>query len=409
MRKNINKLATLVMTGALAASMSFAAFAEEVPATGATGESTEGQPAQEETTGTGSTRTLTKKVTTDAKNKTSAPQTTFNLAVTAGPTATSVNLKSGNDTYPYTVTPGTTTQAGNITVKGADFTGVKTPDVNGVYEANFTIEDKNTYTAPGVYSYTLKEVDGKYTGIKYDDTTYTMYVSVVNDGNNGEKVDTIVIAKADGTKIAEITNDFGSDNDNNNTTHDLTIKKAVTGNAGDLNKEFTFSVSVKPKDGTNVDSDKDGVIDIVAPTTQGFTLTSPGTNGTTTTPISANGEATTVKLKANQSLKIEGLTGDYDVYVTESEAGKDGYTTKLTTAEGVSFTRDSAKADTELKETSVIKVEATTDGANLIVTNHRENVTPTGVAMDVAPYALMVALAGGAAATFLRKKESFED
>jgi len=385
MRKNINKLATLVMTGALAATMSFSAFA----ATDA------------------STKTLTKKVTTDTENKTSAPKTTFNLAVTAGPEVTSVTLKDANDKDSvYTVTPGTADQAKNITVTGADFTNVTTAK-DGVYEANFTIKDNNTYTAPGVYSYTLTEVDGKYTGVKYDLTAKTMYVSVVNNGTSGVKIDAIVIANSNG-KIADITNDFGQDETNNDSTHDLTIKKAVTGNAGDLNKEFTFSVSVKPKDGTNVDNDKDGVIDIVAPATQEFTLTSPGTNGTTTTTISANGEATTVKLKATQSLKIEGLTGDYDVYVTEAEAGKDGYTTKYDASGVADVTSTDVKKD-DLKDTNVVKVEATADGALLTVTNHRENVTPTGVAMDVAPYALMVALAGGAAATFLRKKESFED
>ena len=56
-----------------------------------------------------------------------------------------------------------------------------------------------------------------------------------------------------------------------------------------------------------------------------------------------------------------------------------------------------------------VTVKVSKDKATLKITNEKDFVTPTGVAMDVAPYALMVALAGGAAVTFLRKKESFED
>ena len=52
-----------------------------------------------------------------------------------------------------------------------------------------------------------------------------MYVSVVNKEGGGVKVDNVVLAKDGGTKIADITNDFGATND---TTHDLTITKSVT-------------------------------------------------------------------------------------------------------------------------------------------------------------------------------------
>ncbi|SEA73139.1 T surface-antigen of pili [Oribacterium sp. KHPX15] len=391
MRKNINKLATLVMTGALATSMSFGAFAFNF--------------------------TIPKKVTVDMGNTTKAPQTTFALTVSGVEAATD---SQGNEITPanvkknitdigattpteYSVTPGTSTQAGQISLQGAafgdnsvlkDIKDDNNKTIGQYYEGSFsaTIAD-SIFKAPGVYSFTVKETNSGYTGIKYDGATYTMYVFVIQD-NGTNKVDGVILADESGKKIADITNDFGADSDNNS-THNITITKDVDGNAGDTQKEFTFNISVAPK--ANSDTTK-------VPTSQKFTLTDAA--GTAHT-ISADNASVGYSIKEGQEIKINGLTADYDVYVTEVQANADGYTTTYT-ANGVNDI--SGLTDNKLTSASdTIKFEVTTDNATLQIKNYRQNVTPTGVAMDIAPYALMVALAGGAAATFLRKKESFED
>ncbi len=425
MRKNVNKLATLVMTGMLAASMSFGAFAAED-----TMKIDDGN----------NSITITKNVPTDINNQTKAPYTEFDLTV-AGVSEEKVNIKTKDGNKTLTITKPTDTQINSLqdsltkanfmaeykkAEDGTDNNGYSYNAETGVYTSKFKLSiDLTKYEAPGLYAFTLTEINDRYTGVTYDTTPKVMYVSIVNkfkeDGKTVDLdstnkpilvVDSVVLAdyakNEDGTliataKIKDITNDFGADNTNGGKTHDLTIEKTVTGNAGDQTKKFEFKVSVKPA----------GHADVVAPEEQEFTLIELNNNGPDGKPkthtISAKDSDTTVELKAGEKVKIEGLTGDYDVYVKESEAGKNGYTTKYTKNEGVTVTDTSAKVGDELTDSSVIIVEAIADSASLTVTNDRVNVTPTGVAMDIAPYALMVALAGGAAATFLRKKESFED
>lgn len=406
MRKNINKLATLVMTGALAASMSFGAFAEE-------------------TTFAGKTVNLTKTVTTDPANKTSAPYTTFKLNVTAGENASNKAIvtkdadgKEIKDAPTFEVYAGV--GLSDIVVTDADFTDGQYTTLadNKGYKDNFTIKVPNSiFTAPGVYAYKLQEVQGSYTGIVYDTTVYDMYVFVENEIGSDNKptgkfvVSGIVVSKPDGTKIGGgsdasftdpegIVNNFGKEdpeNPNTNTTHDITISKTVAGNTANFSKTFNFYVSVAPKP-------KDGV---TAPAEQKFTLTYA--DGTTQPlEFAADGQTHQVAIQNGQVAKINGLTDDYEVSVYEDEAGADGYTTTYLTSNVNESTADTLKGKLAAK-TDVVKLNVTADEATLGITNTRENTIPTGVAMDIAPYALMVALAGGAAATFLRKKESFED
>jgi pilin isopeptide linkage protein len=368
MKKNVNKLMAVITTGILAATMSLTAFAANEIA-------------------------IPKKVPTDTNNHTMAPETTFELEVTAGPSdATTVDLLGNDDqTHTYQLTPGTTEQISGMTITGAAFADITEYPTGGVYTKDFGIKVPDSIyngLAPGVYSYTVKEKNGGYSGITYDDTTYYMYVSVINDGSGGVKVDNVVLAKADGVKIADITNDFGA---TNNLTHDLTITKSVTGNAGELTKEFNFNISIKAT-GTGASADQEFKLD----------------DGTEAGQIiKADESPKTVKLTNGNSVHIYGLTADYDVYVSEVEAGLNGYTTTYTITNNGDGNTSVAQAleDADAKAT----VNALADGAILTIINDRNNVTPTGVAMDIAPYALMVVLAGSAAVTFLRKKDQFEE
>ncbi len=369
MKKHFNKLMAIITTSILVATMSLTAFAANEIA-------------------------ITKKVPTSTSNPTMAPETTFRLQLTAGPSATTVNLKGSDDqTHTYQLTPGTAEQIGQMTITGAAFADITEYPADGVYQANFgiTVPD-SIYSVPGVYSYTVNEQNDGYSGITYDANTYYMYVSVINKDGGGVKVDNVVLAKDDGTKIADITNDFGAD-ENIDSTHDLTITKSVTGNAGELNKKFTFKIAISPKAGATGTS-----------RAQEFKLVLP--DGTEQ-KIAASGTATSVTIGNDETVHIYGLTKDYDVLVSEDEAGLNGYTTtyKITGDGAGNTTADQALADATAKAT----VNALADGATLTIINNRENVTPTGVAMDIAPYALMIVLAGSAAVTFLRKKDYFEE
>ena len=46
--------------------------------------------------------------------------------------------------------------------------------------------------------------------------------------------------------------------------------------------------------------------------------------------------------------------------------------------------------------------------AKVVVTNTKGNITPTGIVMNVAPYALMLAVAGGLGVVFVNRKKEEE-
>lgn len=387
MRKNINKLATLVMTGALAASMSFSAFAVEDPSQPSSEGTTAAATTEERKVVTdGSVVTLFKDVTTDGK--TMAPNTTFELNVSAGEKTGNINVtgKNGTETY-YDVEAGITT---GITKKNAVFAPSGTTPAD-TYTAKFEIDLSGvTFPHAGIYNYTVQEVEGSYEGITYDDTEYDMYVFVVN--NNGAlEIANIVVADG-ATKISTITNKYGTDS-TDDTIHDVTISKVITGTAANLEKnDFNFDITVTGATGEQ------------------YKAYITGANSNVTEMIFKTGESQTVEgVKNGTEIQICGLSEGDTVKVSEVEAGKDGYTTTYTSTKTNLTAGGTLDKSNEATTDDAVSFTVSEDEATLVITNTKDFTTPTGVAMDIAPYALMVALAGGAAATFLRKKESFED
>ena len=380
MSKNFKKYGAMFITGMLVATMSMTAWATVTPGESGAAE----EPAAGEAT---YAKPIPKKVTTDPANRTMAPKTAFELEVVPGPDDTTVNLMGNdNQTHTYYLTPGTEEQIAGMRITAADFSQITAYAED--YTANFGISVPDSlYAVPGVYSYTVTEKNGGYAGITYDTGTYYMYVSVIN-GTNGVKVDSVVLANEDGEKIAEITNDYGKTNDK---THDLTITKAITGNAGELSKNFTFVIEVTP-DQANEE----------------FELyKGTGNDAELLTTLKAGAYSYTYDQMTNGTdLHIYGLTAGDEIKVSEAQAGADGYTTTYTVTNNENGNKESTALANAQAQASV---KAENDGATLTITNYRENVTPTGVAMDIAPYALMLVLAGGAAVTFFRKRQYFED
>ena len=108
----------------------------------------------------------------------------------------------------------------------------------------------------------------------------------------------------------------------------------------------------------------------------------------TMTYVESGKTITVQNVTDNDTIHIYGLSASDKYTVNETEANMNGYTTTysntdVTTADGATVTAD---------------------GTEMTVTNYRNASTPTGIAMTYGPYALMVALAGGMAALFLRRR-----
>ena len=290
------------------------------------------------------TVTITKTLTKSADAP--VPNTSFSFDIAAG----AAGVYKQEDMADIAITPGTA--MGTVTTSGDPV--VSADGTTVTYTATITLPE---YEAAGIYSYEVSEVDGGYDGIDYDDERHTMNVFV--DNTNSVYAVAVDDKNIDGGK--------GSlDFNNSYATSSVTVKKVITGNQADMNAEFDITITIQGTAGKS------------------YTVV----NGQASENIVAgtNGVATkTIALGNNETFTVSGLS-ESDTYTVaeDSKYATDGYT--------VSYTGDYQNA------------KAT--GNTVTVTNTKNASSPTGVIMNIAPYVLMVALAGGIAFFFLRRRNA---
>lgn len=246
------------------------------------------------------------------------------------------------------------------------------------------------YEKVGIYTYQVKEVDGRTLGMTYDDTTYTLQVRVANkmlDGKidpSGDKV-CYVTMKADGTKESSVKNTYNSSN--------LTISKNVEGNMGDRSNgtKFNFKVTLTVPDGKTLNSTITGTNNADVVWNEGKTV------GTVTFQLS-HGESFTL------------MNLPYDIEYTVDEMN--GTTTVLNQGDKINDTYqvsyDNHKAGTI--GTGEGKIAPTNGVINTEVTNTwGDDNIDTGVILDNAPYMLMLAVVAGGAVFMVIKKRREEE
>ena len=403
MRKNVNKLATLALSGMMVMSMALPAFA----APGAAAAPTQNFSAP----------VIKKVLYTDGH--TYAPATTFHFDV-AFDSATHT-FKDGNSTIQELGTP--TDTHDNVAVKVAEIPfkpadGLGLPlDAHGRYfekSGNITV-DTTKFPGPGYYLFNMTERNDGYEGIRYDESTYKLLVIITLDasGNKHSQV-TVSRMNADGSlnaKTEYLGNNYGRENTPPDTpdkppitpdtldkdVHDVTIKKVVTGDmVADLNKKFKLTVTINPTNKTGMTTGlperyqvtgegtataEDDFIE--AGTPKSFDVQNGGsgfnihglTDGDMITVKEENGESYTMTVKADEANKVSSV-------ITTDYAGVTNYTTPAFAA---------------LK-----------NGAKVTIQNHKGSITPTGIVMSVAPYALMLAVAGGLGVVFFNRKKEEE-
>jgi len=379
MRRNVNKLATLVMTGMLAASMSFGAFADNEGATGATGATgTAEQTVQADQT-VYEDSVQFKKILT--KTDSNAPTPTATITFTA---------ESGAAVPATTTTPEIKAGVGTLTFTSAVFN----TDADLTQTITGSFGNTLPFTEPGIYRYTVTEASDNTAITNDNNASKTLDVYVERNSQNNLEIKYSVLSNGtvaptkNGT-AAEYGTAKTTGFKNTYTTYDLTLEKQVTGSMGELTKEFDFTIALAggPKSAT-IHAKKNNTIDVRV-------------------DFDKDGKAniTGIKLADDGTFKIAGLPDTTTYTITENLNANDGYTVSTTGSAASQLTN----ATTNLFVSGDLSDKPATGVEKITFTNNRDAITPTGVAMDIAPYALMVALAGGAAFTFLRKKESFED
>lgn len=286
------------------------------------------------------------------------PPTTFNFTITNG----AASYVDGN-----TIDEGF--NADDVVVNSVAFAPADTV-VDGKVTKNVEVDftDVN-WTAPGVYHYVLTETDGKQDGIKYDTKQYNLYVTVVyGNGDNLVISNYTMIDPSDKTeskKDGKIINTYETSN--------LTLKKEVTGNQGDKNKEFTFTVNI-----TNA----------VAGTVYAVDLTNANSAGPAEITVTTDGTATaTYNLSHDEFVVIKGLTENTSYTIAEEDYSNVGYTTT-----------DSGNTNGTIANTDV----------SVTFTNNKQGTVPTGILLETAPYMILgaVVLAGIVVLFVTRRRRS---
>lgn len=330
-------------------------------------------------------------------------------AVKKNPTITKQITKESNiyapkTTFKFTVAPGTAVPAGRnqkaiyagpangVTLDkdviasvpadsdiGNEKITVGTTKLN-VNESVFT---KGEDAKPGIFRYVVSEAATDNDGNKYEGVAYTteqkyfdVYVTSDDDGNL-EVSSYLFVDKNNPESKGEgvFTNDYSSHHD---TLKDLTVKKEVTGNQGNRNKDFKFTIKVDGAAGE-----------------QYYVTFSDGKAPTTL----VSGEAQTITLKDNETAKIFGLSETDEYTVTEASYADDGYTTTIDNEEKLTAT-GTIKKDTEARTT------AANGDKNITVVNDKTTNSPTGIFLHVAPYIALIGAAIASSLLFFRRKRA---
>lgn len=242
-----------------------------------------------------------------------------------------------------------------------------------------------SFTAPGIYRYIITETDSTASGIITNDAVSTrtldVYVQYKNTASEGEPPDySESELEVSGYVLYNGTENFSDANKsdgftNTYTTYDLTLTKNVTGNQGDRDKYFAFTVNITGAvEGT--------VYTVDFPDTEN----SPNNTADSLTVGEGGSVSATYYLKHGQSIVIQGLTKDTKYTISETSYSTDGYTTSNTVKVG----EGQADASTEPLTTGE-KTMGT--GDNIVTfTNSKSGTVPTGILLETAPYLILGAV-----------------
>ena len=233
---------------------------------------------------------------------------------------------------------------------------------------SITLPD-TSFTKPGVYRYEISETNSNLPGVTYDSNpTRYLDVFVVANANNVLSVDSYVLRDAATTigidgKYTTDPDDKSSGYINTLTQYDFDFSKTISGNQGDKNKRFNFTL--------NITDANPGTYPVV---------TNDVTGNPTSITVGANGTATgEYSLTNGSTVQVIGLNAGAVCTVTEDA---EDYTATHRHDSGNAVSGNSSGAVTLNSDHSVA------------FTNTRNGIIPTGIIMTIAPFAIGICVFG---------------
>lgn len=291
-------------------------------------------------------------------------------------------------------------KTGNLTVNPSAFPHA------GIYR--FVITE--TVNPTNVTTVGLDERTDDYQGTRYldvyikngDDGRLEMYGAVIfKSSSNGNDVIDTNTAKTTGFEPED-----SSDYENDNTvdkyhTFNLEVNKTITGGLADKTHDFPFEITLTGNKAATIITDysKSGAT---------YVGTEP-----TTVNINTNAAVLTPALSDGDSVTITGIPVGTTVLVKETNDTYDQYTPSITTQTGftgLTLTETGAlTAQTGTTQLSTTPEITNKDAKSVIgLTNTLAEVSPTGIVLRIAPYALML-VAGFFLLIISRRRKAVEE
>lgn len=326
---------------------------------------------------------ITKQITKDENAY--APNTSFTFQVKpyAGDTEDGAVVQAGPEGGVYfSMNEGAKVYTGTIS---------SAPNGNDIGQTTLTLAqklglqiDETVLLAkdPGVYRYEVSEVtpENGYDGITY--TTEVKYFDVyVTTNSAGEKeisAYTFVDADGDSKDDGIFVNDYSNEITGANKT--LRVEKVLAGDQASPNQEFEIDITINGASGEQYKIVK---------------TNTAGAEETMTVTYLTSGQLQTIELQGDEYVTIYGLSP------------KDTYTVVEHDYTGLNYTATYKVDNTDANN---VNNQTISDNNDVVtITNTRNASTPTGIMMDIAPYAVLVVIAAAGCFIFLRKRHAKED
>lgn len=239
---------------------------------------------------------------------------------------------------------------GNIELKAGETTGSEQLTVN---------QEAVDKAQPGVYRYQVSEKASGISGMKDDDKVYDVDVFVTSDNGTGRKIAYYIVSLKGEKAPLKFTNELSQ--------KALKVTKKIDGNQADLSDTFEFTIALAQAEGKK--------------------NTSVRLNGNT--PIKSGENAVSAGQIGNDgSFEITGLASGDKITITEKDTqDKQGYKANVTYNDGKLENADVTKEGTSVTFTVA-------DNGEITWTNTRKGDIPTGLIENVAPFVLAIAAAG---------------
>jgi len=232
---------------------------------------------------------------------------------------------------------------------------------------DFSKKENVTFdTKPAVYYYKVTENNGSVTGVTYDNNTAYLLKVYVNEDST---VNALIAYKLNEEQTEKVGEKVPLTFCNKYKAEKLTVDKKVAGVSRDENKDFKFNLLVNQSS------------TLTAGTVVKATKT---VKGSTTENVEVTvGTAKEFTLKHRENLVLTDLPVGTTYTITEADYKSEGYTTEVTTEN--TEEKDKTKGSFSIKS-----------GDNKVhFTNTNNTITPTGLIVNVAPYAAGLILVVG--------------